>query len=202
MTVEEFVASALPPVPARLLEVGCGAGDLARSLAARGYDVTAIDPHAPDGPLFQQVTLEDFTDPEPFDAVVASTSLHHIHDLAAALEKIRGLLRPGGVLVLNEFGWDRVDARTASWAESRLPPDEAKVVTDFLNGWNTEHAELHTSVAMRQALDAAFIRRSFEWVPFLAEHEIERPDLAAEELALIESGGINAVGFRYVGERA
>jgi SAM-dependent methyltransferase len=202
MTVEEFVAAALPPVPARLLEVGCGAGDLARSLAARGYDVTAIDPHAPDGPLFQQVTLEAFEDAEPFDAVVANTSLHHIHDLTAALEKIRGLLRPGGVVILNEFGWDRMDERTARWAASRLPPDEAEAVKDFLNGWNAEHGELHTSVAMSQALDAAFIRRSFEWVPFLAEHEIERPALGAEELALIESDEINAVGFRYVGERA
>jgi SAM-dependent methyltransferase len=206
MTVEEFVASVLPPVPARLLEVGCGAGDLARSLAARGYDVTAIDPHAPDGPLFQQVTLEDFTDTEPFDAVVASTSLHHIHDLTAALEKIRDLLRPRGVVILNEFGWDRMDERTARWFASHVaaPDDggEAMTASDVLEKWNGGHEELHDSVTMRRALDAAFVRRLFEWKPFLAEHELERPDLTGEELELIQSGEITAIGFRYIGERA
>jgi SAM-dependent methyltransferase len=206
MTVEEFVAASLPPVPARLLEVGCGAGDLARSLAARGYDVTAIDPHAPDGSLFQQVTLEDFEDTEPFDAVVASTSLHHIHDLTAALEKIRVLLRPGGVVILNEFGWDRMDERTARWfASHAAQPDdggEALSAAGILETWNREHEGLHDSVAMRQAIDAAFVRRLFEWHPFIAEHELDRPDLAGEELELIQSGEVTAIGFRYVGERA
>lgn len=41
----EVVASVAPP-PARLLELGCGAGRTTRPLVGLGYDVTAVDDHA------------------------------------------------------------------------------------------------------------------------------------------------------------
>ena len=59
-----------------------------------GHQVTAIDPAAPDGAIFQPVALEDFADPVEFDAVVASRSLHHIHDLGAALSSCRACSSP------------------------------------------------------------------------------------------------------------
>src|SRR5947209_1193233 len=108
-----FVLAQLPPRPARVLEVGCGEGDLARALDAAGYDVLAIDPVAPDGPFFRRVRLEELDDPGPFAAVVAGLSLHHVHDLAGALDRIVSLLEPGGLLVLDEFGWDLLDPPTA-----------------------------------------------------------------------------------------
>src|SRR5919202_5559733 len=74
--VIDFVLSQLGDGRRRVLEVGCGSGELARALADAGHDVTAIDPEAPEGPLFRRVTLEAFDDPRPFDAVVASRSLH------------------------------------------------------------------------------------------------------------------------------
>jgi SAM-dependent methyltransferase len=204
MDVEEFVASNLPEPPCRVLEIGCGAGELALALADRGNTVTAIDPRAPEGSIFQQVSLEDFGGAGPFDAVVASTSLHHIHNLSAALDKIHGLLRPGGVLILNEFGWERMDARTAGWAASHLAGSGTEPVTGegFLKQWIDYHEELHDSVVMRETLDAVFLPTTFEWLPFLAEHELERPDLADEERTLVESGEINPLGFRYVGTRS
>jgi hypothetical protein len=70
MGLHAFVHEHLPA--ARVLEVGCGRGDLARAMARAGDRVAAIDPDAPDGDLFRTTTLEDFTEPEPFDAVVAS----------------------------------------------------------------------------------------------------------------------------------
>jgi ubiquinone/menaquinone biosynthesis C-methylase UbiE len=201
MDVEEFVTSNLPNPPCRILEVGCGAGELALALAHRGNTVTAIDPQAPEGPIFQTVSLEDFGGPGPFDAVVASTSLHHIHNLRAALDKINRLLRPGGVLILNEFGWERMDARTAGWAASHLSSsgDETVTADGFLKQWIDYHEDLHDSGTMRETLDAVFLPRAFEWLPFLAEHVLERPDLADEERALVDSGEINPLGFRYVG---
>jgi 2-polyprenyl-3-methyl-5-hydroxy-6-metoxy-1,4-benzoquinol methylase len=55
-----------------VLEVGCGRGDLALAIARSGHDVVAIDPRAPAGHIFRAVTLEDLTDPAPFDAVAAN----------------------------------------------------------------------------------------------------------------------------------
>jgi hypothetical protein len=93
--VEEFVLDQIGDPPARVLEVGCGEGELARATARAGHSVTAIDPRAPEGPIFQRVRLEEFSDPGPFDYVVASLSLHHVEDLGRALDKIANLLRGG-----------------------------------------------------------------------------------------------------------
>src|SRR2546428_8393562 len=100
--LNEWVLAELPPPPARVLEVGCGSGALARALSAAGYDVLAIDPVAPEGPIFRQIRLEQPEDGE-FDAVVSSRPLHHVDDLRAAPDR-SGELAP--VLVLDEFGWD------------------------------------------------------------------------------------------------
>jgi 2-polyprenyl-3-methyl-5-hydroxy-6-metoxy-1,4-benzoquinol methylase len=104
MDVAAFMLRQLPPRPARVLEVGCGDGQLARTLAAHGYAVVGIDPNAPANDLFQAVALEEFRDPGAFDAVVASRSLHHIADLADTLDRIAGLLSPGGRLIVHEHG--------------------------------------------------------------------------------------------------
>jgi 2-polyprenyl-3-methyl-5-hydroxy-6-metoxy-1,4-benzoquinol methylase len=66
MGFHAFVDEHLPAAAARVLEVGCGRGDLARACAHAGHRVVAIDPDAPDGDLFRTTTLEDLTDPEPF----------------------------------------------------------------------------------------------------------------------------------------
>jgi SAM-dependent methyltransferase len=140
----DFVLSQLPPPPARLLEVGCGEGQLARALAERGYDVVAIDPDAPEGPIFRRTTIEGFDEPGRFDAVVASLSLHHVHDLGAALDELSRL--SDGALILNEHAWDRLEPMTPTWEE--------------------EHEGLHGYGAMRAELDARFEEQFFEWRPY------------------------------------
>jgi len=113
----EFALSQLAEPPGRVLEVGCGAeGGVAPALAAAGYDVLAIDPRAPDGPLYRQITLEELDDPGPFDAVVAGRVLHHIHPLAPALDKLAALAPH---LILDEFAWNHMDEPTIDWYESQ-----------------------------------------------------------------------------------
>jgi SAM-dependent methyltransferase len=145
----DFVLSQLEPPPRRVLEVGCGEGKLARGLAQAGYDVLAIDPEAPEGSIFRRTTIEAFDEPGRFDAVVASLSLHHVHDLGAALDKLGRL--SDGPLILNEFAWDRLEPMTPEWEQ--------------------EHEGLHTYGVMRAELDGRFEERFFEWRPYSADGE-------------------------------
>ena len=203
MRLEEFVLAHLPPAPSRVLEVGCGNGELARALDAAGHEVVAIDPHAPDGEIFRRTSLAEFADREPFLAVVASRSLHHIGDLAAALDNIAALLRGEGVIVVNEHAPDRLDENTARWFLSHAgnaPPDAPKTPERFLDWWADAHAGLHGYGAIRSELDRRFSERVFAWAPYLYGEFGGAVD-PAEEMQLIESGAIKATGFRYVGVR-
>jgi SAM-dependent methyltransferase len=151
MELTEFVLSQLPTAPARVLEVGCGSGELALALDDAGYDIVAIDPEAPEGPIFRRTTIEAFAEDGPFDAVVASRSLHHVHDLGGALDKLVRLLVERGSLVLNEFAWDRREPMTPEWEE--------------------EHEGLHGYGALRGELDPRFEERFFEWRPYPVDGE-------------------------------
>jgi SAM-dependent methyltransferase len=91
----------------RALEVGCGTGNFTEEFAGSGASVVAVDiseellEKARDRGLpadrvqflcrpFEQCHVEG-----PFGAVIGSSVLHHL-DLAAALPRLRDLLRPGG----------------------------------------------------------------------------------------------------------
>jgi SAM-dependent methyltransferase len=203
---EEFVRAHLPAPPARVLEVGCGSGELTTALAASGYDVLGIDPLAPYGDRFRRILLEDLDVGEgPFDAVVSSHAFHHIRDLDHAVDRVVALLRPGGVLVLDEQGWDRADEPTLDWlyhqrrALASAGHGEAPASLDALREeWEAEHVGLHGADALREALDARFEERAFAWTPFLYRH---LGGVATEvlEQALVDAGAIRALGFRYAG---
>jgi SAM-dependent methyltransferase len=197
----DFVLSHLPSPPARVLEIGCGSGELARELVARGYDVTAIDPEAPEGPIFRRLTIEAFDDPEPFDAVVASRSLHHIADLGTVLEKLRNSLRAESVLVLEEFSPDRLDASTAGWYEAQrriLVAAGREPSGPTVEEWADHHADVHSYETMRRELNGHFAERYFAWRPYLYRY---LEGFATEELerTLIEAQAIQPLGWRYVG---
>jgi SAM-dependent methyltransferase len=183
----------LPSAPARVLEVGCGSGELARALDSAGYRVLAIDPQAPEGAIFRRVRLEELDESGPFDAVVASSSLHHIHDLGAGLDRLRALLGPDGRLVLDDFGWDLVDPPTAAWLAER----DGTTPEELLARWNDEHDGLHGYEGMRRELDLRFVQVLLTREPYLYRTSYRADE--ADERALIGDGAIAAIGFRYVG---
>jgi SAM-dependent methyltransferase len=196
MEFADFVLSQLSRTPSRVLEVGCGDGRLAFALAANGHNVTAIDPVAPEGPIFQRVTLEEFDPPDRFDAVVASRSLHHVPDVDLALEKIAQL---APLLIVEEFAWDRLDERTATWYLAHLDGPSASL-QQCLREWQDEHAGLHGYETLRTALDDHFRECLFALSPYL--HRYPKVDASREnEQAAIEADVINAMAFRYVGAR-
>jgi SAM-dependent methyltransferase len=198
----EFALSQLPKPPGRVLEVGCGyEGGVAPGLSAAGYDVLAIDPDAPEGPLYRRITLEELDDPGPFDAVVAGRVLHHVNPLAPALNKLAGL---APLLVLDEFAWNHMDEPTIDWyhAQHRLlvaAGRELKGPSD-LNEWRQRHSDLHAYETLRAALDARFDERYFEWRPYFYLW-LEGPATEALERGLIAAGAIRPIGFRYTGVR-
>jgi ubiquinone/menaquinone biosynthesis C-methylase UbiE len=179
-----FVLSQLPDPPARVLEVGCGRGELALALDGRGYEVVAVDPEAPEGPIFRRVTIEELKEPRSFDRAVASFSLHHLSDLDRALAKLRGLLAPDGLVIVDEFGWDLLDETTAA----RYDLDRRE--------WEEEHADLHGFRHLRDGLERCFSERHFSWEPYLSRHVALDED---EERRLIKVGEIPALGFRFLG---
>jgi SAM-dependent methyltransferase len=198
MDLVAFVRSALAPPPSSVLEVGCGAGHLARALDAAGHRVIAIDPEAPEGEIFRRVTLEELDDAGRFDAAVASYALHHIEGIDPAVGRIADLLNPNGRLVVQEFGWDRVDRATADWysRQQRGLSSTESVLAE----WEAEHEGLHGYEEMQRALDGRFRQDFFEWRPYLYRC-LERDDIERSERAAIKRGDIQAVGFRYLGTR-
>jgi hypothetical protein len=198
----DYALSQLPKPPRRVLEVGCGhEGGIAPGLADAGYDVLAIDPDAPAGPLYRQITLEELDDPGPFDAVVAGRVLHHVHPLQPALDKLAGL---APLLILDEFAWNHVDEATVDWyesqhrvlvaagAEPKGPPNLAE--------WRSRHQDLHPYETLRSEVDSRYEERHFEWRPYFYRW-LAGPASESLEESLIEAGAIRPIGFRYAGVR-
>ena len=197
-----FVLEQLPPPPARVLEVGCGtAGGVTPALAERGYDVVGIDPRAPDGPLFRQVSLEELDDDGPFDAIVAGRVLHHVAPLAPALDK---LARLAPLLVVDEFAWNHIDEATQEWYEGQhrmlvVAGHEPKGPA-ALDEWRWRHADLHPYETLRAELDARYEARAFERLPYL-HRWLGGPSTQGLEETLVGAGAIQPLGWHYAGER-
>jgi 2-polyprenyl-3-methyl-5-hydroxy-6-metoxy-1,4-benzoquinol methylase len=108
-TVAEQYERARPQYPGeRILEIGCGTGQLTRALVARGRDVTCVESAAHLASVARRtapgarIVVSRFEDWEPdglYDAVCCATAWHWL-DPGAATRKVHGLLRPGGVLAL------------------------------------------------------------------------------------------------------
>jgi ubiquinone biosynthesis O-methyltransferase len=121
----------------RVLDVGCGDGELACELAARGAIVTGIDSSVAmieaaknraaeqrTDIAFQVATAESLPFPDgQFDVVTAVTVLCFVKDAASVFQEIARVLRPGGHLVIGELGkWSTWAAarRVRAWLGSQL----------------------------------------------------------------------------------
>ena len=200
MDFADYALGHLPPAPARVLEVGCGReGGVAPRLAAAGYDVLAVDPDAPEGPLYRRIRLEELDDSGRFDAVVAGRVLHHVDPLGPALDKLRGL---APLLILDEFAWNHMDDETVEWYEAH---HRALTAAGFepkgppeLGEWRKRHTGLHPYETLRAEVDARYEERDFEWRPYFY-YWLDDEATESLERSLIAAGTIRPIGFRYAG---
>lgn len=114
--VYQYGADLLPlldPRPGeRILDAGCGTGQLTARIAESGADVHGVD-HSPEmigkaraafpGIRFEVADLASFEADQPYDAVFSNAVLHWIRDADAAARCLARALPPGGRLVA-EFG--------------------------------------------------------------------------------------------------
>ncbi len=113
---ELAVEAVLRGAPDRVLEVGCGEGELAARLTAAVPGVVAVD----QSPRMVELTrargvdarvadVQELPFPDDsFDAVLAAWMLYHVPDLDRGLSEIARVLRPGGHLIATTNGADHL----------------------------------------------------------------------------------------------
>lgn len=215
-----FVSAALPAGASRILEVGCGDGALAASLAAGQLSVTAIDadPAAVAAARARGVAARcarwpGFSDGR-FDAILFTRSLHHLPDLGGSIDAAVGALGQGGRVIVEDFLAEGSPPRAAAWfASLTVLLDEAGLLAEptpylrqILAGADADHRDhdLHGSASIETALRERFgtvhvapaVYFFRYWQPAVDE-ELGRA-LLAHEQALVAAGAIEPLGRRYV----
>ncbi|HEX2613482.1 MAG TPA: methyltransferase domain-containing protein [Fibrobacteria bacterium] len=99
--------------PLQILDIGCGAGFLARALRADGHEVHALDASLPTLRISQGVEASvryvqgnAFALPYPdgaFDVVASMDFLEHVEEPAAAVREAARVLRRGGLFFFHTF---------------------------------------------------------------------------------------------------
>ncbi len=226
----DFISSHAPKGGA-VLEIGCGQGDLAQVLETSGFKVTAIDgdKDAIVAARARGVNAANATWPtyqsDKVDAILFTRSLHHMHELDAAISAARARLTGHGVLLIEDFAFDKADARTINWFVAklksdrfarRLSPPRDSFVANILRAndpkaaWRHDHDhDLHTIEAMQTAVAAQFGQSSTHTAPYLYRYLIPAlpesdeavilvEDFLSQEKDMIASGGITPIGRRII----
>jgi SAM-dependent methyltransferase len=225
----DFVRRFLPQRPQRILEVGCGTGELASRLLQDGCAVVAIDSDHDSVVAARQLgvdaavaTWPDFDDGN-FDAILFARSLHHIHPLDQALRRAVDSLADGGRIIVEDFAYESADEKTLRWFASAIRLIEAEgllVETDALlskaetvNAWREDHGhELHTAAEIGAQLEKLFGDVVKEDAPYYFRYlsgaiaVAEKCDailqaLAEQEAVRTADCSIVALGRRFVAAR-
>jgi SAM-dependent methyltransferase len=179
----DFVKRFLSQGCRRILEVGCGTGELAARFSKDGYSVVAIDPDRDSIAVARRLgvdahiaTWPDFTSGQ-FDAVLFTRSLHHIHPLDESVRRAADSLARGGFIIVEDFAYESTDEKTLRWFASAVHLLEAtgsltvsdefldKVLskTATLKAWRENHEnELHTAVEIVAQLEKTLDRVTTE----------------------------------------
>ncbi len=131
-TVAQVIAQQVRQRPARVCDIGCGAGLIAGELVAQGFQVVGVE-RDPKAVAFATAgftvlpgsieALPQALVPGSFDVVLMSHVLEHFADPVAALGSAAGLLAAGGVVVVAVPNNGSAPARSAglSWEHLDIP---------------------------------------------------------------------------------
>jgi ubiquinone/menaquinone biosynthesis C-methylase UbiE len=161
--VRRVAWDALGPIPGKcLLDAGCGAGEVARELAASGADVVALDHSAvtvaaaaarDEGGSIRyatgDVTALGFPDAS-FDAVRCERVLQHVDDPDRAIAELVRVTRPGGRVCLIDTDWESI-------AADGLPADLSAAVRAHITARQRRH-HLDMGRTLRRRLVQAGLR--------------------------------------------
>jgi ubiquinone/menaquinone biosynthesis C-methylase UbiE len=195
--------SLLPPqiTGLRVLDLGCGAGDMCRWLAEHGAaSVTGADvsermlekarKQVQDRVTYIRGAAEEITFPSAsFDLVVSSLMLHYIQEIKPVFEKIYTWLTPGGKFVFSmehpvgtaaqgrfERAWERdSDGRKVAWRLAHYSDEGERVSKWFVDGVIKYH---RTTATMINTL----IETGFRITHMLESHATEQAEQARRDL--------------------
>lgn len=152
--------------PGRLLDWGCGWGQVTALLREQGVDAVAFDyregiPAPTIEPLERFPEIEAHLSPDPvelpfedgdFDTVLSCGVLEHVHDPDASLGEIHRVLRSGGTLYVtnlpNRYSYtERIARLLGLYYHGRLPNDQVytrRTATELLerHGFRIEELRL------------------------------------------------------------
>ena len=183
----DFIQRSLPAGARRVLEIGCGSGELAASLLQDGVSLIAIDTD-PDliaaarglGVDARIAAWPNFEDGQ-FDAVLFTRSLHHMHPLDKAVQRAADSLVIGGRLIVEDFAYEMAEEKTLRWFGDVIDRlDGAGLLVkgdDFLTAlrsrtemvkmWRENHeSDLHTAANVFAEIRRVFDETQCEEAPY------------------------------------
>jgi SAM-dependent methyltransferase len=208
------------PAGGLVLDAGCGPGLVAAALLEAGFPLVGVDlsremieraqkrceRYGSRGTFLQVSVFDDSLDAlGPFDAAVSRYVLHHVIDPAAVVARQVELLRPGGVLVVN-------DHITDPCRESALHHAALEIARDRTHTRNLTSGELVDLLAGARLGDVSLVEDSFmldfdEWFDrgtpggaksAVRERLLSRPVIRSFRPHLLEDGSIRIDGVRAI----
>jgi ubiquinone/menaquinone biosynthesis C-methylase UbiE len=178
-TVEVDYRTILPLLRAGLnvLDVGCGTGSISNGIAkyiSPNGHITGIDNtahfiekgketyQATENLTLRHVDLFDFDTSEKFDLIVSARTLQWLSNPEAAIERMKQLLKPGGVLSILDYSHSDLE-----W--NPHPPASMKKFYDAFLRWRAD-AGMNNSIA--DELEGMFVRAGFMAVEVFDANEV------------------------------